>query len=146
MVQFQYSYSVVFEMPKVEWLPPPCTTKQLGYIEFLRKQAGMGHKDMETVARQAIGRELDNWLANMTQSEASRVITCLKVLVKLKGGRVDGSGWSSETCTKEQRQYIERLRMDRGMPYRKLIEHFNVTDIGQLTKADASEAIGWLKR
>lgn len=133
-------------MAKVEWLPPPCTTKQLGYIEFLRKQAGVNHEDMEAVARQVVGRELDGWLASVTQSEASRVIDCLKVLVKLKGGEVTSTGRATETCTKNQREYIERLRMDRGMSYSDLVEHFNVSDIGQLTKQDASEVIEWLKR
>ena len=135
-------------MAKVEWLAAPCTEKQLNYLIFLRKQAGMSSDDVYTVACQVVGRGLDGCLAGrtMTQSEASRVIDCMKVLVKLKGGRLTGDGYGAKACTMEQHEYIERLRMDMGMSYRELTEHFNVTDIGQLTKADASEAIEWLKR
>lgn len=135
-------------MAKVEWLPAPCTTKQLSYANFLRSQAGMSVGELYTVVSRVVGTEPDGVVAltNMTQSEASRVIDCMKVLVKLKGGQLTGDGYGVKACTKEQREYIEQLRMDRGISYGALIEHFNVTDIGQLTKADASEVIGWLKR
>ena len=135
-------------MAKVEWLPAPCTTKQLSYTNFLRSQAGMSVGELYTVVSRVVGTEPDGVVAltNMTQSEASRVIDCLKVLVKLKGGRLTSDGYGVKACTKEQREYIKRLRIDRGMSYHELVEHFDVTDIGQLTKADASEAIEWLKR
>lgn len=127
-------------------MPAACTDKQLGYLEFLRKQLGMSPKDVSVVTNQVVGRELDGSLMSMTQSEASRVIDCLKVTVKLKGGKIAGLGWRTDVCTQGQLEYIERLRLKRKFSRLHVSAYLQVSDLNQITKEQASGVIEWLKR
>lgn len=148
-------------MAKVGWMPALCTTAQVGYVHFLRDQLGLSIKDLTTIASQVTGRELDRErlgvsVPELTQSEASQVIDCLKVTVVMKGGKVASREWRDEECTREQLRYIERKLMGpyalNGMEadyYNKrnrILDMFNLSSIDQLTKQQASEAIEWLKK
>lgn len=52
--------------------------EQIGYIVSLRKQAGIDHDDLLTLAEQATGLDVITRLDDLTTAQASKVIDALK--------------------------------------------------------------------